>query len=140
MQNIETYLIFSGAIFRKIECNSFKNLISGRHNVEEIPEMNSYFQGNNSGSHLYPNDTTANFVLYNYILIGKLIKDYSFLNSVNQRKSAMHIKLDVLVDYEPLFQIDTCEEGHSIKKIERMFVWISKDALLNIFCSKENDK
>ena len=32
------------AIFKKIKYNSCKNLISGRDNVEEIPEINSYFQ------------------------------------------------------------------------------------------------
>ena len=37
------------------------------------------------------------------------------------------------------FNIDTCDEGHSIEKIQRMFVWSSTNALLNNFCSKEND-
>ena len=32
------------ALFKKIKCNSCKDLISGRDNVEEIPEINSYFQ------------------------------------------------------------------------------------------------
>ena len=29
--------------FEKIKCNSCKDLLSGRDNVEEIPEINSYF-------------------------------------------------------------------------------------------------
>ena len=43
------------AVFKKIKYNCCKDLISRRDNVEEIPEINSYFQGINRGSHLYPN-------------------------------------------------------------------------------------
>ena len=38
------------------------------------------------------------------------------------------------------FYVDTCGEGHSIEKIQRMFVWSSTNAPLNNFCSKENNK
>ena len=41
------------AVFKKIKCSSCKDLISGRDNVEKIPEMNSYFQEINRGSLLY---------------------------------------------------------------------------------------
>ena len=51
----------------------------------------------------------------------------------------MHIKLNILEDYELLFNVDTCDEHHSIKKIQRMFVWSSPNALLNNLCSKENN-
>ena len=43
--------------------------------MKEIIEINSYFQGINRGSLWYPNDTTTNFVLYNYVVIDKLIKE-----------------------------------------------------------------
>ena len=72
-------------IFKKIKCNRCKDFISGRDNVEEIPEINSYFRRINRGSLLYPNDTTANFVIYHYVVIDQLIKHHSFLHSVNQR-------------------------------------------------------
>lgn len=128
------------AVFKKIKYNSCKDLISGsvRDNVEEIPEMNSYFQGINRGSLLYSNDKTINFVLY-YVVIDKLIKNHSFLHSVNQRKIAMRITLNVLADYELLFDVDTCDEGHNIENIQRMFVWSSTNTLLNNFCSRENN-
>ena len=42
--------------------------------MKEIPYINGYIQGINRGSLLHPNDTTINFVLYNYIVIEKLIK------------------------------------------------------------------
>ena len=72
------------AVLKKIKCNSIKNVKSERDNVEEIVEIKSYFPG--STEVLYLDDTIINFVLYNYVVIGKLIKDYSFLHSVNQRK------------------------------------------------------
>ena len=49
-------------VFKKIKYDSCKDLISGSDNLEEIPEINSYFfvgGGINRGSlFLYPNDTT----------------------------------------------------------------------------------
>ena len=57
-----------------------------------------------------------------YVVCGKLIKDYSFIYSVNQMKLAMHIKLNVLADDELLFNVDICNERHCIEKIERMFI------------------
>ena len=126
-------------VFKKIKCNSCKDLISGRDNVEEIPEINSYFRGINRGSLLHPNDITTNFVIYNYVLIDKLIKHHFFLHSVNERKLAMHITLNVLANYELLFNVDTCDDSHSIEKIQRMFVWSFTNTLLNNFCSKENN-
>ena len=126
---------------KKIKCSSCKDLISGRDNVEEIPEINCYFRGINRGSHhQYPIDTTTNFVIYNYVVIDKLIKHHHFfLHSLNQRKLAMHITLNVLADYKLLFNVDICDEGHSIEKYKKMFIWSSINLLLNNFCSKENN-
>ena len=44
----------------------------------------------------------------------------------------MHITLNVLADFEPLFNVDTCDEGNII-------VWSSTNTLSNNFCSKENN-
>ena len=88
---------------------------------------------------LYANVATRNFVLYNYIVIIKLIKNHCFLHSVNQRKLAMHITLNVSADYELRFNVDTCDEGHNTEKIQRMFVWSSTNVLLNNYCSRKNN-
>ena len=48
----------------------------------------------------------------------------------------MHITLNVLADNKLLFNVDTCDEGHNIEKIQKMFVWSSTNALLDIFCSR----
>ena len=103
------------------------------------PDINSYFQGINRGSLLYPNDVTTNLVLYNYIVINELVKNPSFLHSMNQRKLSMYITMDVLANDELLFHVDSCGEGHSIEKIEKMIVWSSSNALFNNLCRKEND-
>ena len=113
------------AVFKKIKCNSYKDLISGR----DIGKINSYLQEINRGSFLCPNDRPRNFVLYKCVVMGKLIKNLSFLHSVIQKKLSMHIALNVLADYELLFNIDTCDEGHNIEKIKRIFVWSSTNAL-----------
>ena len=121
-------------IFKKMKCYSCKSLVSGRDDM--LPDINSYFQGINRGSLLYPNDITTNLVLYNYIIINKLVKNPSFLHSINQRKLSMDITLDVLANDELLFHVDSCGEGHSI---EEMILWSSSNALLNHFFNKEND-
>ena len=72
--------------------------------MEEMSEINNYFHGINRGSLLYPNDTTINFVIYNYVVMDKQIK-HSFFHSVNQRKLVMHITLNALADYEFLFML-----------------------------------
>ena len=70
---------YCNVVFKKIKCNTYKDLISGRVNVEEVPKINSYFgEGINKGSVLYSNDTTTNFVMYNYAVIDKLIKKIIF--------------------------------------------------------------
>ena len=125
------------AVFKKNKCTSCKALITGAGS--EIPEINSYFQGINRGSLLQPNDITANFILYNYVVINKLTKDASFLRVENHRKIAMHITLDILAESDFLFHIDTCDEGHNMEKIEKMLLWSSTNSLLNNFCNKEND-
>ena len=51
----------------------------------------------------------------------------------------MHITLNVLADYELLFNVDTCDEGHSVGKIQRMFVWSSTNYVLNNCCLRENN-
>ena len=70
------------AVFKKIKCNSYKDLISGR----DIREINSYFQEINRGSFLCPNDRARNFVLHYCVVMGKLIKNLSFLHSVIQKE------------------------------------------------------
>ena len=114
------YNIFSGLLLlsrlKKIKCYSCKSLVSGRDDMQ--PDINSYFQGINRGSLLYPNDVTTNLVLYNYIVINKLVKN-PFLHSMNQRKLSMYITMDALVNDELLFHVDSCVEGHSIEKIEK---------------------
>ena len=47
------------------------------------------------------------------------MKYYFFLHFVNQKKLAMHITLDVLADYELLFNVDIYDEVHSIENIEK---------------------
>ena len=126
------------AVFKKTKCNSCKQLITRTESVEEIAESYNYLQGINRGSLLQPNDITTNVVLYNYAVVSKLTKESSFLHSQNQRKIAMLITFNILADYDLLFQVDSCDEGHNMEKIERMILWSSSNALLNNFCAKEN--
>ena len=123
------------AVFKKMKCYSWKSLVSGRDDM--LPDINSYFQGINRGSLLYPNDVTTNLLLCNYIVINKLVKNPFFLHSMNQRKLSMYITLDVLANDELLFHVDSCGEGHSIEKNRKMIVWSSSNALLNNFLARK---
>ena len=69
-----------------MKCYSCKSLVSGRDDMLPITVI---FQGIIRGSLLYSNDVTTNLVLHNYIVINKLVKNPSFLHSMNQRKLSM---------------------------------------------------
>ena len=62
---ISVIIYFAGycchAVLKKIKCNNCKSLISGWDNLEEIPEINTYFKENDRSSLLYSNKTTTNF-------------------------------------------------------------------------------
>ena len=49
-----------------MKCYIYKSLVSGRDDL--LFDINSYFQGINRGSLLYPNEVTTNLELYNYIV------------------------------------------------------------------------
>ena len=51
----------------------------------------------------------------------------------------MHKILNALADNELLFNVDNCDEGHKIEKIQSKLVWSSTNVLLNNFCSQENN-
>ena len=51
----------------------------------------------------------------------------------------MNTTLDVLNEDEAHFQLEQCENGHLLEKIERMIVWASTNSLLNNYCEREND-
>ena len=53
-----------------------------------MKEINSYFRRINKGSLLYLNDTTTFFVIYNYAVIDKRIKQ--FFSSFSKSKEISH--------------------------------------------------
>ena len=127
------------AVSKKMKCLFCKDMITCTELADTLPENHSYIQGISRGSLLYPDDTTTNIVLYNYIIINKLAKDPVFVHSINQRNLATELTLNALTDDDALFYNDFCGSGHSSEKLERMIVWASTNALLNNFCAREND-
>ena len=127
----EVIIYFTGycyyTVFKKIKCNTCKNIVSERDNLKEIPEINSYLQGLIEVlSYII---MILLQILFNIIMksFGKLIKDYSFLHSINQRKLTMHITLNVLADYELLFNIDSWDDYLNLDKnmqIKTMLIMI----------------
>lgn len=57
----------------------------------------------------------------------------------NQRIAATTITLNILADDDALFPVDLCESGHHTEELEKKNVWASTNALLNNYCSKENN-
>ena len=51
----------------------------------------------------------------------------------------MNTLLSILKEDEAHFQLEQCENGHQLEKIERMIVWASTNSLLNNYCQREND-
>lgn len=122
-----------------MKCSFCKDIITCTDSVENIPDNHIYIKGISRGSLLYPDDIVVNTILYNYIVINKLTQHPEFLKSANQRNVATQISMDVLVDADIFFQNDCCDAAHSTQKIIKMLVWASSNALLNNYCTKEND-
>lgn len=123
-------------VFKMVKCNSCKTLISGSDDAQ--PETNTFFRGVDNGSLLYPNEMSRNIVLYNYVVVNKLVRNSSLLRCPNHKKLMMHATLNILENAELLFNFDVCDEGHSVEEIEKMLVWCSLNALLNNFSNKSN--
>ena len=62
-----------------------------------------------------------------------------FKTARNQRHQVMNTTLAILKQAEAHFQLEQCENGHSLEKTERMIVWASTNSLLNNYCQREND-
>lgn len=88
---------------------------------------------------MHPNPITTDIVMYNYIIINKMAKDPYFHKVSNQRLLASSVTLKILGDHDALLPVDSCHAGHSGDTIEKWVIWASTNALLNNYCSKENN-
>ena len=114
-------------------------MLTCNENVEDLPDSNSYIKGITRGSLLYPDEGAVNIVMYNYIAVNKLTADPDFTHVLNQRNVTTEITMKILADNDVFLPINDCGNEHSIDKVQEMLVWASTNALLNNFCSKEND-
>lgn len=127
----------SYAVVKKMKCNHCKDLVTCADG--EIPDSHNYIDAVSRGSLMHPDAITTNVVMYNYIIINKLTRHPHFLQTVNQRKVANKITLNALADDDGYFPVDSCDAGHSAERIVHMIVWASTNALINNYCSKENN-
>ena len=96
-----------------------------------------YIRGISRGKLPLPDTATVNIVRYNYVIVNKLIQTDRFKSAINQRLFVMNTTLDILQEDE--VHLQSCENGHSLEKIEKMIVWASTNSFLNNFCRREND-
>ena len=127
------------AVFKKTKCSYCKDLVTYNNNENDMPENHNYIDGISRGSLMHPDPITTNIVMYTYIVVNKMAKDAQFHKIPNQRLVASTITLNLLTDDEALLPTDSCDAGHSTEKIEKMVIWASTNALLNNYCSKENN-
>lgn len=127
------------SVLKKMKCNACRDMITCVNSGEDVLENHSYIAGINRGSLIYPDSVTANMVMYNYIVIQKLVQLPAFRNAVSQRNVATQLTLSALTDADLLFASDMCDNGHSTEKIEYMVVYSSTNAILNNYCNKVNN-
>lgn len=127
------------AVTKKMNCLSCKEMVTCQDSGEEIPESHGYIAGINRGSLLYPASITANMVMYNYIVINKLLNLPAFRHHTSQRNLATEMTIIALGDDDALFPSDFCDNGHNTGKVEKMIVYASTNAILNNYCAKENN-
>lgn len=88
---------------------------------------------------MHPDVVTTNIVMYNYIVINKMTKHPNFHQLSNQRIAATTITFNILADEDALFPEDLCASGHSTEEVTKKILWASTNAMLNNYCSKENN-
>lgn len=113
-------------------------MLTCNEHVEDLPDGNSYIQGTGRGSLLYPDEGVVNIVMYNYTAVNKLTPNPDFTHSLNQRNVATEI-MKILADNDVFLPTNNCGNEHGIDEVQKMLVWASTNALLNNFCSKQND-
>lgn len=126
------------AVFKKTRCNDCKSLVTCSSD-DDLPESHNYIDGISRGSLMHPDPVTTRIVMYNYIVINKMAQDPQFHKIINQRIVASEVTLNILADDDALLPEDSCHAGHNTEKIEKMIVWASTNALMNNYCSKENN-
>lgn len=129
------YCCFS--VLKKIKCASCKTILTINSSIENQPNYH-YIQGISRGALLYP-DEYVNIIMYNYIVLKKLTEMPDFCHSLKQRAAATEVTLNVLAENDALLPLESCQNNHSIEKVEKLLVWASTNSLLNNYCAKEND-
>lgn len=127
------------AVCKKNKCDHCKHLITCDTDTNDLPDIHSYLQGVSRGSLMHPDPIITRIVMYNYVVINKMSQDPNFHKITNHRSVATTVTHNILADHDALLPLDSCKEGHSAEKIEKIVIWASSNSLLNNYCSKENN-
>lgn len=128
------------SVYRKMNCKFCKDIITcDEKALRKLPEHHQYISGISRGGLLHPAPCSVQLVMYNYIITNKLTQEPIFQKAYNQRTLVMEATYKALRDDETLLSTDICEDGHQSQKLEKMIIWASTNALLNNYCSKENN-
>lgn len=128
-------------LLKKLKCALCKDKLV----VEKVMDTDTshrLIRNLDRGGLLYPQTEVVNAVLYNYIIVKKLIsKDYEkcFSNVTSQRLVAINLTVNVLSERECFSTWDDSEIHHSSEEVIKMVIWASTNTLLNNYCKLKND-
>ena len=107
------------AVLKKLKCNSCRSMITCSDTGEEIPESHSYTDRISRWSLLHPASITASIIMYNYIVINKLLELPVFCNATNQGTLAKEMTLIALADDDAFFPQESCDSDHNTERTEK---------------------
>ncbi|GFX31857.1 transposable element P transposase [Trichonephila clavipes] len=138
-----TYLagVCARAALKKLKCDfCSKSLV-----LNKSFELNSNYdliRNLDRESLLCPSPDVVTAVLYNYIIVQKLLSnDYEnmFLKQNNQRQIASKISISLINSNEFFLFDEPCNNDHSSELVLKHIILTSTNALLNNYCKKKND-
>jgi len=82
---------------------------------------------------------TVNCVIYNFIVVTKLMKESCTLQRSNHRKIMLNATISILDLYEMLLCDENCSAGHNGNNLLKRIIWVSTNIFLKNFCTSKND-
>lgn len=136
---IAGYCIYS--IIKSINCLPCKNELTID---DEVHFENSYtlIKNLDRGGLKYPSEPVITIVMYNYVVVSKLLSsdfEKNFLKESKHRAVASEITINALYSSEKYLSQDVCSNGHSSDFLLRLIVKKSTNTLLKNYCKKRND-
>ncbi|XP_035217487.1 LOW QUALITY PROTEIN: uncharacterized protein LOC118190813 [Stegodyphus dumicola] len=124
---------------KKIKCSECYQIMA-IDNTIDICEKYVFIRNLDRGNLKYPSEEVIQIVIYNYIIITKLLSPdhkVDFCEVQNQRSLVFKITSAILSSKEIYLESVNCPSSHSSEFLSSKIIWPSTNILLKNFCRKK---